>query len=70
MNRIQRMESMMAKRPGFIAPQQASGGMKRLLAAHTASVLADRLIQMVVLSVAVASASQAAAVSAWVLLQS
>lgn len=67
MTRIQWMESMMAKKPGFVPPPGPPEGLGRLLAAHTASVLADRLVQMAALAVAVASASQAAATSAWIL---
>ncbi|MBI3616157.1 MAG: MFS transporter [Candidatus Omnitrophica bacterium] len=68
MTRIQRIESMMAKKSGFVPPTiPTRGGITRLLAAHTASVLADRLVQMAALAVAVASASKAAATSAWIL---
>ncbi len=68
MTRIQQMESLMAKNPRFARfIPQPKPGVKQLLAAHTCSVLADRLIQMAALAIAVASASAAAATSAWIL---
>ncbi|MBI3616222.1 MAG: MFS transporter [Candidatus Omnitrophica bacterium] len=68
MTRIQRIESMMEKRPGLASDSKPTkGGITRLLAAHTASVLADRLIQMVALGAAMAAGSKAAALSAWIL---
>ncbi len=60
------MFSMMAKKPGFL-PAEPAGGVKRILAAHTASVLADRLVQMAALGVALAASSQAAGITAWIL---
>ena len=65
MTRMQKAESMLAKKPAAVS--RSLGGVKRLLAAHTTSVLADRLVQMAALAVAVEIASKAAALSAWIL---
>ena len=46
---------------------ESGRGVIRLLAAHTASVLADRLVQIAAMGVALAASSTAAAVTAWIL---
>jgi hypothetical protein len=57
---------MMAKRPGFLATESA-GGVRHILAAHTASVLAERFVQMAAVGVTLAASSQAAGITAWIL---
>lgn len=46
---------------------ETSKGVTRLLVAHTASVLADRLVQIAAMGIALAASSKAATITAWVL---
>jgi 1-acyl-sn-glycerol-3-phosphate acyltransferase len=60
------MFSTMAKKAGNL-PFKMPSKVKRILLAHTASVLADRLVQMAALGVALAASSKEATVAAWIL---
>ncbi|GEM_PF-619203 len=52
---------------GMKAQEGMGSGVRRLLAAHTASVLADRLVQIAAMGVALAASSQAATITARIL---